>query len=336
MAKTIYNLADAEAKKLWDEKLFRDTVKQTFFSKFMGDGANKIVQVSTDLEKDKGDTVNFGIRMRLDNTPIINGTLEGNEQALTTYMDSVAINHYRLGVRTAGKLTEQRAFFSIDSESREALKNAGIELVDQLCFDALQASPTKIIYGGAASSTATIASTDTLDAAVISKLRALAVSGLATAAVGGARNQTPIRPIMIDGKKYFVLLVHPYALYDLKFDPVFQQARREAEVRGSENPIFSGATAIWDGVVIHEHENIPLVSTWGAGSNVVGAKNIFMGEQALYWAWAKRPEVIVEKFDYENETGYGWGMIAGVTKPSFNSKDYGSIAVYTAATDVGA
>jgi len=39
-------------------------------------------------------------------------------------------------------------------------------------------------------------------------------------------------------------------------------------------------------------------------------------------------------FDYDNEQGYAWGMIAAAGKPKFNSKDYGVIGVYTARTGV--
>ncbi len=86
--------------------------------------------------------------------------------------------------------------------------------------------------------------------------------------------------------------------------------------------------------MIHEHENIPIVTNWGSGSNVPGAKCVFMGAQSLVWAWGKRPYVTEELIDYENEHGYAWNMIAGVTKPVFNSKDYGSIGVYVARTQI--
>lgn len=334
MSKTFYSTSDTEAKKLWDEKLFRDTVKESYFNRFMGTSPDSLVQVKTDLEKSQGDKINFGIRMRLTGDAIVNGVLEGNEQKIQTYMDSVTINQYRLGVRDAGKMARQRSFFQISDESKVALKDQGVELIDQLCFDAITASPTKIIYGGVASSTSDIQDSDLITPDVISKLRAGSVAGWATSSTNGERDYTPIRPVKVEGKNYYLLLVHPYSLYDLKNNPTFAQARREAEIRGKDNPIFSGSTAVWDGVIIHEHENVPLIFTGGAGSNVAYAKNIFMGAQALCWAWGQRPEVVMEEFDYKNEIGYGWDMLAGVTKPTFNSKDYGSVALYTAITKV--
>jgi hypothetical protein len=59
-----------------------------------------------------------------------------------------------------------------------------------------------------------------------------------------------------------------------------------------------------------------------------------MGAQALVWAWGQREQVIQKNFDYENEHGYAWGIIAGTAKPVFNSLDYGSFGVYLARTKI--
>lgn len=91
---------------------------------------------------------------------------------------------------------------------------------------------------------------------------------------------------------------------------------------------------MWDGVVIHEHEDIPIATNWGAGGAVAGAKCVLMGAQSLVWAWGERPKVISKAFDYEEEHGFAWGFTAKTGKPVFNSKDYGSVAVYVARTKV--
>jgi len=328
MATTAFSTNNALTKKVWEEKLFRDTVKMSYFSKFMGEGKGKLVQVQNKLTKSKGDQVTFGIRMRLSGAGVEdNATLEGNEEALSTYDYSISLKRYRHAVRDDGELTRQRGVFSIDEESKDGLQEWGVEKIDALCFDAIQASPTKIFYGGTATSTATLTATDKLTPALISKSKTWANTG-------GNRAQTPLRPIMINGKKYFVLLVHPDVMYDLKQDSTFAQARREALERGKENPIFTGSEAIWDGVVIHEHENMDLATTWGSGSNVPGAKCSLMGSQSLVWAWGKRPEVKYKEFDYGEQHGYAWGMTARTGKPVFNSVDYGSLAVYVARTQI--
>ncbi|MCK5236199.1 MAG: N4-gp56 family major capsid protein [Deltaproteobacteria bacterium] len=328
MGQTTIATDNALAKKAWDEKLYRDTKKESYFSKFMGSGSGSLVQVKDRLTKEKGDNITFGIRMRLEGAGVEDGqTLEGNEESLTTYDHDVTLKQYRHAVRDDGAMTRQRAMFSISDESRDALKEWGSEKIDQLCFDAINASPTKIWYGGAASSTATLTATDLITPALISRAKAWAKTG-------GNRSQTPLRPIMVGGKMYFVLIVHPDVMYDLKQDSTFAQARREALERGKDNPIFTGAEGVWDGVVVHEHENVPITTTWGAGSDVAGAKCSFMGAQSLVLANGKRGSVIHETRDYGNQHAYAWGIITRVNKPVFNNLDYGSMGFYVARTKI--
>lgn len=327
MAKTAFTTSNALTKKLWEEQLFRDTMKEAYFSRFMGSTAESLVHVNSKLEKSKGDRVTFGIRMRLAGSGVTSGqTLEGNEEKLVTYDYSLSLEQYRHAVRDNGQLDRQRAVFSIDEESEAALKSWGSEKIDQLAMDALTASPTKIFYGDG-TTTGTITTAGKLTPALISKAKTWALGG-------GGRAQTPLRPIRISGKNHLVLVVHNDVMYDLKQDSTFAQAVREAEVRGKENPIFSGAAAIWDGVIIHEHEVVPIVTNWGSGGNVPGAKCSLMGAQSLCWAWGKRPAVVQRDFDYGNEHGFAWGFIGAVGKPVFNSLDYGSVAVYVARTQI--
>jgi N4-gp56 family major capsid protein len=326
MAKTSFATDNALVKKAWEEKLFRDAAKDAYFNRFMGAGADSIVQTNSKLEKDKGDKVTFGIRMRLTGSGVTSGTvLEGKEEKLVTYDYSVSLEQYRHAVRDNGEIDRKRAMFSIDDESESALKTWGAEKIDGLCFNAITASPTKIFYGGDATSTSDIATDDKITPALISKVKTWCLGG-------GGRAQTPLRPVRINGKNHFVLLVHPDVMFDLKQDSTFSQALREAEVRGKENPLFNGSAAIWDGVVIHEHENVPITTTWN--TNVPGAQCVLMGAQSLVWAWGKRPTVVSKTFDYDNEHGYAWGFIGAVGKPKFNSVDYGSVGVYVARTQI--
>jgi N4-gp56 family major capsid protein len=328
MAKTVIATSDALTKKLWEEKLFRDTEKMSYFSRFMGSTAEALVQTNSKLEAGKGDRVTFGIRMRLAGSGVTSGqTLEGNEEKLVTHSFNLTLEQYRHAVRDNGDIDRKRAVFSIDDESESALKTWGAEKIDSLCMTSLTTSPTKIYYGGDATATTDIEAGDKITPALISKIKAWAL-------VGGGRSQTPLRPIRINGKRYFVLLVHPDVMYDLKQDSTFAQARREALERGKDNPIFSGSEAIWDGVVVHEHENVPIVTTWGSGSDVPGAQCSFLGAQSLVWGWGKRPRVIQKQFDYDNEHGFAWGFIGAVAKPVFNSVDYGSIGVYVSRTQI--
>ncbi len=329
MAKTTVLTGNALTKKLWEERLFRDNIKDSYFARFMGkDGDdNTLINVKTDLEKSKGDKITFGIRMRLAGAGVTSGqTLEGNEESLVTHDYSISLERYRHAVRDNGELDRQRPIYDMDMQSRNALVDWGSEKIDQLCMDALVDSPTKINYGDG-NSTGTITTAGLITPALIMNMKI-------GAKTGWNRTQTPLRPIRHDGKLWYILLVHPDVMGDLKKDSTYAQARREALERSKQNPIFSDAYAIWDNVVIHEHENVPIVTDWGSGSNVPGAKNMFMGAQALCWAWGKRPSVVGKNFDYDEEHGFAWRITAKCGKPKFNSLDYGVAALYTARTKV--
>jgi N4-gp56 family major capsid protein len=344
VAKTSFATSDPLVKKVWEEKLFRDSVKEAYFSKFMGEGSMSLVQVKTQLEKGQGDKITFGIRMRLQGAGVTSGfILEGNEEKLQTYDYGVTLEQYRHAVRDNGAMDRKRVMFSIDTESKDALKDWTAEKIDQLCFDAIgvgdysTADPTKIFYPNATgvfSGTGTAGTAKAALSATNSKLTLNFISALKSwAKTGGDRQYVPLRPVKVEGREYYVLLVHPDVLYDIRVDPNFQQALREAEIRGPSNPLFKGATIIWDGVVVHEHENVYIAAD-GGGAAVPWAKCVFMGAQSLVWAWGQRVEVVQETFDYKNEHGYASGFIARAGKPVFNAMDYGSLGVYLARTNV--
>lgn len=331
MAEYGFATDNALKKQVYEETLFRDTIKESYFGRFMGKPGNarSIVHVEEKLTSQQGDNVIFGIRMRLTGPGVTSGQqLENNEEELTTYDYNISLEEYANAVISKGKLDRKRPMFSIDNQSKDALKGWGAEKIDSLCFEALDASPTKIYYGdGSVSSNATITSSMKLTPVLISEIKAWAK-------VGGSRSQTPLRPTKVDGKDYYVMIVHPDVMFDLKRNTAFEQAQREALQRGPENPIFSGSGAIWDGVVIHEHENIPITTTWGAGGNINGSRCAFMGEQALVWAWGQRPEMVEGDRDWKRKRGYAWSILARCGKPKFNSKDYGSIGVNVARTQI--
>lgn len=344
MAKTGYLTGNALTRKVWQEQLFRDSVKESFFKPLMGSDSNSCVQVKTDLEKSKGDKITFGLRMRLSGAGVTGTTeLQGNEEALTTYDFSVSLEQYRHGVRDDGALSRQRVMFDVPEEARSALKDWMTEKIDDLCFDALglkassSVNPSKIFYrnsSGVVTATGTPATAKAGLHATNSLLNPDLINALKTwAKTGGNRAYVPLRPLRVDGEDAYVLLVHPDCLYDLESDSTFIAAQREAMERSKTNPLFVGAKAYWRGVIIRAHENCA-IATDGGGASVAWAKCAFLGAQALAWAWGERPFVVNETFDYGNQQGFAINMMAGVSKTVFNSLDYGTLGVYLSRTNV--
>ena len=88
MAATSYGVNHPLAVKLWSRKLFEESLSQTWVSKFIGKNANSLLCYQEDLKKSPGDRIRVGLRMLLSEAGIQgDGTLEGNEESLTTYYD---------------------------------------------------------------------------------------------------------------------------------------------------------------------------------------------------------------------------------------------------------
>lgn len=346
MSKTTVPTGDNKAKILYQEKVFRDSVKESYFAgnTMMGESEKSAIQVKNDLQKDKGEKIRFMIRMRLGGNGVTDDEiLENNERSLTTYTLDATVHQYRQAVRDHGALDRQRSMYDIPAEHKMALQEWGAEKIDQLIFDMMcigsgaASDPSKVFYRDGATGAVSAGSAATAKAALTaanSKLTPTMCAALAAwAKNGGARSYVPIRPLMIEGKPHYVLLVHDDVGYDIRNDSTYQQFVREAEVRGKDNPLFTGAIAIVHGVVIHTHENVA-IATDGGGASVAWSKGLFFGQQAGVWGWGQRPKIVERDFDYGNEEGTAWGILAAPKKTVFNSLDYGSVGVWLARTNV--
>lgn len=251
MAKTGIATSDPQTKKVWEEKLFRDSLKESYFSKYVSSGADSIVTEKTQLSKDRGDEITIALRPKLAGAGVTEGqTLEGNEEKIVSYTMKLTLKQYRHAVRDDGVMSRKRAMFDISGESEAALRDWMSEKIDQLHFDELgigvgaTANPSKIFYKTSSGvvSTGTAATAKSALTVADGKLTLNMLSYIKTwALTGGNRVYVPLRPVKIEGKPYLVLLTHPDAVYDLRADSNFQQAMRDAEVRGKENPLFTGA-----------------------------------------------------------------------------------------------
>jgi N4-gp56 family major capsid protein len=150
----------------------------------------------------------------------------------------------------------------------------------------------------------------------------------------------------------FHLFVTPQQMASLKLDSDFLANVRNAGIRGPGNQLFAGSSSLMvDGVMVHEFRHVFNTSgattgtsanagaagyKWGADADVVGARALFCGAQALAMADIGLPEIVEDTFDYENQAGISIGKIFGLRKPKYNSditanvQDFGVIALDTA------
>jgi N4-gp56 family major capsid protein len=332
--------SDPITKKLWNEKLFREASKESYFDKFMNADPNSIVYLKDDFMKSKGDAVTYAL------TPLLNGnwvasggTLKGNEENLRFFDYTQILDSERTAVAYRADMTEQRPAFELVDEIVRSVKIVAAQRIDELLFDALSTDPTRVFYLDSGS----LIQTTTTEATAISALDAnaskidpkLISAAKAFAKTGGRRQEFPIRPVMIEGQPHYVLLVHPEVTNDLKQNATYSQANREARERSLTNPLFSNAIGVWDGVVVHESEFVETAEDGGAGS-VSYAKCFLLGAQALCWSWGRDGmEMIMDKDDYNERIGIGAKLTRAVGKPKFDGKDYGAIGFYVSRTKIG-
>lgn len=363
---------------LWDKTLFQDMMAELYFSQrgMIGEGKDSIIQVKNDLTKSKGDRITFGVGYKLDGDGIAGDSeLEGNEEAKATYSDTVLIDQIRNAERLEGELDNQKAAYDTREEALNDGKVWVAEFAEKNMFMKLGGVGTTTltdvggqIYSGRAAWSNTgdavpaadegagngarylcadpsgldaMAATDILTTNLITRARVKAE----TTVVGRPR----VRKVRVDGGSYYVMFIHPWQAADLKTaaSSVWAQAQRDAQDRGSKNPIFTGSLGSWDSVILHSSDFVPtaqaatVFASGGATTAVRSFRALLCGAQAGLMANASSkgrgavPTFMVEKkFDYDNKVGYAVGYMGGFQKATFNSIDYGVVAVDTGATDL--
>lgn len=350
---TTTTLATASKVAKWDSSYFSEYIRTSGFKPYMGKGTNSIFQVKYELTPG-GKTINIPLITRLSGAGVTGtSTLVGSEEALGNYNMSISVDWLRNAVEIK-KPEEHWTEMDLRGAARDALMNWS----DESLRDALIAAFTSI--NGVAFGTATATQRNTwltgnTDRALFgaSKSNTKATHALSLTEIDGtndkltaaavslmkrmAKTADPhIRPHKVkdgSGKEYFVLFAGSLPFRDLKEDSVMQTANREARERGvGTNPIFQDGDLIYDGVIIREIPEIPVVAGAGAGGTVDVAPVFFCGAQAVCLAWGQEPKSTKKtETDYGFSTGVGIEECRGIEKTVFNSKDHGMLTGWFSA-----
>lgn len=343
MAATEYGVNHPLAVKHWATDLMKEALKRTSHAQFIGKTSNALCQVKTQLEKSAGDKVTFGIRYQLQGDGVEgDNVLEGNEEALITYADSVLINQTRHAVRSDGKMSEQRVPFSVRAEARDGLADWFANVMDHAFFNQLAGNTAEnrssfyghntvtapdsdhhLIVSHDAETSLTSTSILTLD--YIDYLREKAETA-----------KVPLRPIdMGGGRKKYVLFIHPYQATQLRTNTNTGQWLdiQKAAMSGGQvtkNPIFTGALGEYNDTILHVNTRMPSVV-----ANTRRA--VFCGAQAMACAYGSGSGGSMpyrwneELFDYGNQLGVAAAAIWGMKRTMFNSSAIGTITLSTYA-----
>ena len=156
-----------------------------------------------------------------------------------------------------------------------------------------------------------------------------------------ARTANPrIRPISVnDDEEWFVFFMPSLPFRDLMQDPTIINTLQYAWDRGRDNPLFTAGDILYNGVIIREIPEMPVIPGAGGGGIDV-AMSAFCGAQALGVAWAQRMKSTTNVRDYGYFHGVGLQEMRGLGKLRFGIDptvdttkpvDAGIVSVFTSA-----
>lgn len=305
--------------KVWAKKVWHEGVKDSYFDKFTAMDGSNVVHQNKDLTNVKGDSVVFGLMMNLTGSGV-----EGNRQKLSGSEDTLNIYDFTVQtqlVRNAVSRFEaddQKSQYDMLKEIKVVLKQWLSDWLDNKLISKLSYNPSngEVLYASAAGTQSSITANDKLTTTIISRAKRKAMM-----------HAPKVQPIKIDGMDKYIMLVHPWAARDLKDDPKWLAAQQNANIRGSKNPIFTGALGEYDGVILYEYERVQTGNIGASSANV--CQNLLLGKQAACFAVARPAKHIEQTDDYGNIAGNGIAFYGAVEKTKFNGLDYGIINVMT-------
>lgn len=331
--------------------------RENFYAKYMGEGPGSIIQVVNELKQNPGDTVKVHVFSKIGNEGVDNDeTLENSEASLSPYSDTLYLGQKRNAVRLGGRLTEQRSAINLRKQAGHALGTWAKDFVAELLtvylagrrgtrtmtvlptsFSAFGGNSlrtpdsTHVLWAGSAATEAGLTANDKMTSALldkaIAKIRLLINSGI------------PMRPI--DNQGRYLCVLTPEQEYDLWQDADFVAAQLNAQTRGNDNPLFTGAIGTWKNLILVVNPAGVVFTTSGS---VPAAQCTILGAQAGAWVKGKESGATdggggswrysEKEFDYDNQVGFAIASLMGVQKLQFNSKDQGVFSVITGYTSI--
>lgn len=347
---------------LWDSDFFVDYVRSSRYRRYMGTEPSAIIQLKDDLTKKKGDTVTFALVNELTGNGVTgNSTLKGNEERLSSRSHAVTVDVLRHAV-AVDDWDIQKSVIDLRNAARSQLREwaqkklrdditnalGQIDGVNYTSSSAAQRNTwwannadrvlagTVANYAGAAFATDIAKIGNSLTPESLSLMKRLA-----------QKAAPKIRPVYVKemDQEWYVAFIGPRAWRDLTEDNPTSNplilANRDARVRGVDNPLFTGDSLVWDGMILREIPEIdPLPDV--SGSAGVAIEPVYLcGAQAVGVAWAQRTKSTTDTDDYEFLHGVGIQEIRRVEKLRFGTaagadtttpKDHGVFTGFFAAT----
>jgi N4-gp56 family major capsid protein len=327
MASTTPTNVDSSIPEIWAKNTLRKVKVDGFWGRFVGkEGSGAPIIQKTELLNNPGDLIHIQVTDPLAGAGITGDTsvLEGNEEALATSEIKASPLQYRHGVRLFRR-ADKKSILDLRSEARDRLEEWAANKIDSVRFAQFNATslaaplnaetytPNVYVVGGG---------TTVDDVAATDDLTVLALQTMKL-----KLKMQQAKPLMVDGFPHYVYVTHPYTTFQLKQESRYESWVREAQVRGDSNPFFRGALAVIDGMIVYEHENVPVAANAGS---VDVSKGIAFGAEAFVEALDENISYHEKLFDYDNE----YGLALRMAFQPRRALELGSIQVYATAEAV--
>lgn len=236
----------------WATKIRLDAIKSAFWgSRFEGkQGSRMPILANTDFTKSPGDKIHFQTMSRLYGSGVTGeSVLTGNEEKLSLGQYDLEVEWIRHAVGFNKRATK-RANFDAVKVAGDELADWAARYIDDGMFKQLVSTETtqSTIYAGNKTQASDLVSTDVFNTDALDRIKVALLR----------KGAMPFALKNVNGAslKCFGVVIDPIDAYNLRGDEAWVSAQRDANLRGMDNPIFTGALGIYNGMIIYEFGNV--------------------------------------------------------------------------------
>lgn len=367
MTETVVTTVDPQLRlQQWKKDYFREFLRENQFSDFMAASPTAVIHMDKRLGVGNGHQITIPLVTQLNGAGVRgNATLKGSEEQLGNYGDKITIEVRRQGVGTNGQQAVESAIDMprasrdmLQVWSKDTLRNDIIEAAQSPVLtpdangrvvpfasateaqkdDWLSANSDRVLCGaslsnldstGGAGSVGNFDLTDSIASITAAEKMSPSIVSLAKRLAKLANPK--IRPYKLkNGRDCFALFCDSYQYRDFLEATQVQNALVSARERSPENPIFTDNLFYWNGVMVVEVEEMPLIGDVGASSASVGCA-VLCGAQAFGLAYGQMPTPKTDLDDYDFLRGFAIEEVRGLKKMFFNNKQHGAVSIFTAS-----
>lgn len=251
-----------------------------------------------ELGKNQGDSIRVGLLNQLSTSLFATGNTALEDTTNIQKMDfdgfTVYIELARTGTGWQSKMSAQSNRFHTKANAARLLTNVYAQYMDDSIFnsfyngysahivgefsDASNTTHPNQYYGGDASDDDSLDTADVFNTELLERM-------------GTWLEENNINPILMDnGETGYCAIIHPRQLHTLRADDRWHNSMSEARPQqGWDNPIFSRATGIYNGIAIHVSNK---VATGSGGNSDSVRRAVLMGAHSVARAVGQLPEII--------------------------------------------